>query len=445
MGEIAALCGGKYTGSDKNAAITGISTDSRSIGTGELFIPIVGERFDGHDYIQQAFELGAKAALSARSGDDGRIIYVGDTMEAMQRIARGYRDSLEVKVTAVTGSVGKTTTKEMIAAVLSEKYETHKNKGNLNNTIGVPLSVFGLEKRHRAAVFEMGMNRFGEISAETRVAGPDVAVILNIGTAHIEFLGSREGILKAKLEITEGLSAGGTLILNGDEPLLWNLKGSAGFKTLYFGCENIKCDFFASDIKQNDFESEYDVRIDGEPYHVRLPSLGIHSVMNSLAAIAVGREYGMEPEEIIRGLNSFENAEMRQNIYIKDGFKIIDDCYNANPESMLASLNVLSEINTRGRRIAVLGDMLELGDRAYDEHFALGERAEMRCDAVFLYGENMKAFIDGSKGKSRLFETREELAKTLKGYAQPGDVILFKGSRGMRIEEVRKLFLEEND
>jgi len=423
----------------EDAPVCGISTDSRTIKRGELFVPLEGKSFDGHEFIRQARENGAVAVLSAATLGDSGTLYVEDTLTALGEIAACYRRKFTAKITAVTGSAGKTTTKEMIAAVLSEQYETLKSAGNLNNAIGVPLSVLKLEKKHGAAVFEMGMNHFGEISYVAKIAQPDITVVSNIGTAHIEFLGSREGIRDAKLEILDGLVDGGVFVYNGDEPLL---RREYNCRTVKFGF-SADCDVRAENIRGSENGTAFDVFFGGEKKGMFIPAAGDHNVLNALAAVAVGMEYGISIELIARGIAGFENAGMRQNIFVRDGFKIIDDCYNANPESMAAALNVLAKTETKGRKIAVLGDMRELGRNSPEEHYKLGLLAAESADAVFLYGRETIDTLRGAGGIARRFATHEALAAALTTFAEPGDTILFKGSRGMRMENAMNFFLEK--
>ncbi|MGI6578437.1 MAG: UDP-N-acetylmuramoyl-tripeptide--D-alanyl-D-alanine ligase [Eubacteriales bacterium] len=456
--DIAGYCSAKDFEVDLGISVEGISVDSRSLRQGELFIPIIGERFDGHNFIDQARAAGAVAVLSSRKDSDPGTLYVDDTLQALLDIACGYRKRFSVKVTAITGSVGKTTTKEMIAAVLAEFAPTLKTEGNLNNLVGLPLSLLRLAGGHRAAVFEMGMNHLGEISRMTRAALPDIAVITNIGTAHIEHLGSREGILKAKTEIFEGLGEEGTVILNGDDQLLWGLRNKLPFRTVFYGIENKDCDIIGVNISQDSrVGTRFVASTPTGEMDMFLPAIGRHNILNALAAVAVGLEYtrgnvkSTDPKEVERkialGISRFRSAEMRQNILHAGGLTIIDDCYNANPDSMSAALSVLRTYPSHGKRIAVLGDMLELGDYSEQAHRSLGEEAARSSDHIFLFGtaseHTLLGAIQSGKPTSAIahFESREELANELLELAGPGDVILLKGSRGMKLEMVRDMLL----
>ena len=442
LGEVAALVGGNLSHAAPETVITGISTDTRTIRPGDLFCPLIAAR-DGHDFIPDARAAGAAAVLSSREGLHGAAVYVSDTFEALQAIAAEVRQRSGAKVAALTGSVGKTTTKEMTAAVLSQAFRTKKTEANLNNTLGVPLTLLTLTKDTQAAVVEMGMNHFGEISACTRTALPDLGIITNIGTAHIEFLGSREGIAKAKLELCEGMAAGSPILLNGDEPLLRDRPETADLRPVFFGIEGPDCGLRAEDIRITDEGTAFTVRFPGGSIPVQLSDAGRHFVYDALAAFGAGLEFGMEPEQIVRGLEQFRSG--RQQIRVESGYTIIDDCYNANPESMAAALEVLAARKTTGRRIAVLGDMLELGDHAAEAHRALGVKAAETADAVFLYGEQCANALQSAGGVARLFKTHGELAAALSRYAAPGDLLLFKGSRGMRMEKALELFLDAVD
>ena len=302
----------------------------------------------------------------------------------------------------------------------------------------------------QVAVLELGMNHFGEMSYLTSIARPNTVVITNIGTMHIEHLGTREGILKAKLEIMEGIQDDGVAVFNGDEPLLWNLREGT-HRRIYFGIENDQCDVVAEEIRPIDGGVYFTVRGLGQRFQIFVPQEGRHMVYNALAAAAVGLLKGVSPESIQYQLGLFHNTGMRQNIFEENGFIIIEDCYNAGPESMEAALRVLGEHKTEGRRIAVLGDMLELGSRAMAEHYRVGRLAAAAADLVLTYGEHSERIVTGaitggvSKKFAMHFDDQEDMASTLKRLAKPGDVILFKGSRGMHMEKVLKTFLEKED
>ena len=447
--QVAQWCDGSVAPEYANIEITGISTDTRAIQPGELFIALQGESFDGHIFVRQALEKGAGAVMTHKQMGPGvPAVFVDDTLEALGALARGYRASHSCRVIGITGSVGKTTTKEMIADILATTYRTCRTKGNHNNNVGLPLSILSIEADCEMAVMEMGMNHFREMSYLTSIARPNVALINNIGTMHIEHLGSREGILSAKMEILEGLMPGGKAIFNGDEPLLWNQREQLSEKPIYFGIENPACDIVATNIVQADGGMYFRVTGIGQEFDVFVPAEGMHIVYDALAAITVGLAENVRPERIQSALSRFRNTGSRQSIYERAGFTIIEDCYNAGPESMKAALDVLGEHRGEGRRIAALGDMLELGTCSIAEHYRLGRLAAEKADLVYAYRPHSDRVVIGAitgginnKATAR-FDTHEEMAAVLRRVAKPGDTLLFKGSRGMKMEQVLELFLE---
>lgn len=446
LAQAAQWCGGTVDPKYAQISFLGASNDSRSVKPGQLFVALEGVR-DGHDFIPAALAAGAAAVLCSHSGGDFPAIVVKDTRKALGDIAREERKRLNVKVVGVTGSVGKSTTKEMIVGILSQKYRTGKTPVNHNNDIGMPMAILALPEDTEVAVLEMGMNHFGEMAYLTSIAAPDIAVITNIGTMHIEHLGSREGILHAKLEILQGLRPGGHLIYNGDEPLLWNLRGSGSTAPHYFGLENPACDVKGSVRQEAEGCTELAVTAGEESFQVCLPVEGRHFVSDALAAVAVARLLEVPVEGIRQGLAGFRSMEGRQEIYEAGGYTIIRDCYNAGPESMAASLTVLGKKN--GRRIAVLGDMLELGVCTQAEHYRVGRIAAGKCDLLLALGKNAGRVVNGAiTGGMRpvdamAFDSAPELVRVLRAKARPGDILLFKGSRGMKMEQVLDQFLEK--
>lgn len=446
LAQAAQWCGGTVDPKYAQISFLGASNDSRSVKPGQLFVALEGVR-DGHDFIPAALAAGAAAVLCSHSGGDFPAIVVKDTRKALGDIAREERKRLNVKVVGVTGSVGKSTTKEMIVGILSQKYRTGKTPVNHNNDIGMPMAILALPEDTEVAVLEMGMNHFGEMAYLTSIAAPDIAVITNIGTMHIEHLGSREGILHAKLEILQGLRPGGHLIYNGDEPLLWNLRESGSTAPHYFGLENPACDVKGSVRQEAEGCTELAVTAGEESFQVCLPVEGRHFVSDALAAVAVARLLEVPVEGIRQGLAGFRSMEGRQEIYEAGGYTIIRDCYNAGPESMAASLTVLGKKN--GRRIAVLGDMLELGVCTQAEHYRVGRIAAGKCDLLLALGKNAGRVVNGAiTGGMRpvdamAFDSAPELVRVLRAKARPGDIILFKGSRGMKMEQVLDQFLEK--
>ena len=424
------------------AALTAVTTDSRQIPPEALFLPIKGERFDAHDFIGKAIENGAAAVMSHRENEEYPVpaLYVENTSQALLDLAGGYRTMCGGKVVGVTGSVGKTTTKELLYAVLSQGFRAQKTEGNLNNEIGLPLTLMRMTRDTEVLVAEMGMNHFGELSRMTAAAKPNLAVITNIGTSHIEFLGSREGICKAKLEILEGLQEGGAAVLCGDEPLLWDKRESLGVKTVYFGIENPACDVRAEHIMLSDDCVRFTVTAFGRSFPAEIHTAGRHNVYNALAAAAVGAVLGLSDREIADGLASF--TDLHQSIYRKDGYMIIDACYNASPDSVEASLDVLHELDVTGRRFAVLGGMRELGAYQDEGHLRCGRRAAACADVLYALGDGAEQYRDGAReagmpdGAIRIFSSHEEMAQALRENARPGDALLFKGSRYWAMEKV---------
>jgi UDP-N-acetylmuramoyl-tripeptide--D-alanyl-D-alanine ligase len=421
---------------------TEISTDTRSIIPGCLFIALRGERFDGNNYLEEAFDKGAAACLAEKPCDKGTVIVVGDTGAALLALAGAYRKLFDIPVIGITGSVGKTSTKEMICCVLSQRFKTLKNEGNRNNGVGMPLSVFSLTKEHRAAVFEMGMNSFGEISRLSLVAQPDLAVITNIGISHIEKLGSQENILKAKLEITDGLKPDGKLVVNGDDRMLKGID-AGGRQILTYGIENDNCGVFADNIMSDHSGTSFTIHYDGGSINAMLPVPGRHNVYNALAAFTCGCLLGIPPGEAVRGFENYSPTGLRQMIEDFSGITLIKDCYNASPDSMNSAFEVLKTVRVTGRRIAVLADMLELGKSSERAHRDVGKAAfDSGADMLLAYGGDAKYYCEGfleaqnsSPRPCMYFGDKGALAAALAGLMESGDAVLFKGSRGMKLEE----------
>ena len=443
--QAALWCGGEVDPKYENVEFFGANNDTRLIQPGQLFIVLQGAR-DGHDFIPMAMEKGAAAVLCSRRVGDYPAIYVEDPRTALGDIAREERKRIGCKVVGITGSVGKSTTKEMIATVLESTFRTHKTPVNHNNDIGMPMAVLAMPEDTEVAVLEMGMNHFREMAYLSSIGQPDIAAIVNIGTMHIEHLGSIEGIRQAKLEILEGMAPEGKLILNGDDAMLKELPESPVQEITYFGTGK-NCSVRAEDIREADGELSFNVTAAGCGFRVHMALEGLHFVPDAMAAIAIGLMLGVAPERIQEQLAMFRNMAGRQEIFRSGEYTIIKDCYNAGPESMAAALRVLGK--KEGRRIAVLGDMLELGDCAWAEHYRIGRIAAENAQLVYAYGPNAMRVVGGaitggmSENKARAFETREEMARTLKAIAKPGDVLLFKGSHGMHMEMVLEAFLKE--
>ena len=452
LSEIIEATGGKLLSGDSSITVAEISTNSRKISNDCLFLALKGERFDGNDFIADAFENGAVAVLTDR--DPGNIpgkslVKVGDTLKALHDIASYIRDRFAIPFIGITGSVGKTSTKEMIACALGAKYNVLKNEGNYNNEIGVPLTIFRLEPGHEAAVIEMGMSGFGEIRALTRFVRPQVGIITNIGMSHIEKLGSRQDILRAKLELLEGLQPDGLLILNGDDVLLSGVKGLLDVRTVSYGLEE-SADYQAYNIRSRGEKGiDFNIVLDGKEHTVHVPAPGVHNVYNALAALAAGRELHIPAETLIGGIAGYSPGNMRLNIIKSSGLTIINDAYNASPQSVKAAIDVLNEIEAN-RRIAVLGDMLELGSWSTDAHKETGEYAAgSSTDLIITVGEAAAHIADGAieaglpRSGIAVLANNDEAVRYLRNIIRQGDAILVKGSRGMMMEEIVDSLISE--
>ena len=423
------------------APISEVCTDSRKLTEGCLFLPWVGEKFDGHDFIDSALEKGAAGCLCARVPeklrDDKFYIQVADTRLALRALASFWRDRFEIPFVQITGSVGKTTTKEMVASVLSAKYNTLKTQGNFNNDIGTPLTLLGLEEGQEAAVIETGMNHFGEIEYLGAMVRPDIAVISNVGDAHIEFLGSREGILQAKCEILTHLKKGGLAVLNGDDALL-NTVQENGFRIIRCG-QSAHCGARIEDLVDRGVEGITCTVVTGKDrYCLTIPAPGAHMAYAASIAVAVGEELGLSREEIIRGVAAYEPTGSRMRVlrFAEDRI-VLDDCYNANPQSVAAALEVLAKTECE-RKVAVLGDMGELGDLTDQAHYNMGALAAMLgIDLVIAIGPKAARIADGAEmGGTRAlhFETKEEVA--IQAPLESGTAMLVKASHAMHFEDL---------
>lgn len=444
--QAAQWCGGRIDPKYKDVTFIGANNDTRKLTSGQLFVALQGVR-DGHEFIPAALEKGAAAVLCSRCDGDFPAIVVDDPRLALGQIAKHERCRLDMQVVGITGSVGKTTTKEMVAAVLEKNYRVRKTPVNHNNDVGMPMAILSMPEDTQIAVLEMGMNHFREIAYLSEIANPDVAVIVNIGTMHIEYLGSMEGILQAKLEILEGMKPNGKVILNGDDPLLWNQhKTLSG--AIYFGENNPESAVRASNVRICAEKTGFAVNSKNGSFSVQLPMEGAHYVADALAAITVGLEFKISPEDICDALAEFQNADGRQEVFQAGPYTIIKDCYNAGPESMAAALAVLH--SKPGRRVAVLGDMLELGTCTQAEHYKVGRLAAENADILLAYGPNSSRMLNGAitggmpAKRAQAFEDRDKLCDTLERLARPGDVILVKGSRGMRMELILERFLKKD-
>ncbi len=433
--------------------ITSVSTDTRTIKPNSVFIALKGESFDGHDYGARACELGAQAVISERAIEGAKCIIVDSTERALLQLASYYRRKFSIPMVGITGSVGKTTTKDMIALVLSKKYNTLKTEGNHNNEIGLPLTLFGIEDSTEAAVIEMGMSHLGEISRLSMCCEPTAAVITNIGHSHIENLGSQQGILKAKMEILDGADYMAPLILSADDKLLSQIESHHGRRLIFYSIKKKTADVYASDIKMDEGGTSFNINwasgaatgtANGGKQAARVNCPGEHNVKNALAAFCVGLTLDIPPKDMIEAIAQFRPQGIRQNIKDVHGMKFIVDCYNAAPDSIKAALSTLTQITNKsgGRKVVVLSDMLELGKQSRSLHKLTGEYvASAKANKLYCCGNDARYYVDGAikKGMSQedccYFESKSDMIDTLKRELKQGDVVLFKGSRGMKLEE----------
>ncbi len=447
-------CTGGTTHSPGTGAARGVSTDSRSLPDGALFVALRGERFDGHDHLAAAFRRGAWGALIAadvleRSGlrrqmaafPDRAVVVVADTERALGDLARCHREALDIRVVGITGSNGKSTTKEMTAAIVAERWRVHKNKGNLNNLIGLPLTILELDERHEIAVLEMGMNRKGEIRRLAAIASPDVGVVTNVGPVHLEHLGTIDDVIAAKAELLEGLGPAATAVINDDDPATARLRSALRGPAVTFGL-GTRADVRADRVRLGPAGSSFTLLSPAGAVAVTIPFPGEHNVRNALAAAAAAAVLGVELEEIREGLRKAPPLDMRfTELKFRGGIRIINDAYNANPVSMRAALDSLGLIEGRPRRAAVLGDMLELGGHADEAHRALGvEAGRAGLDLIVAVGEFAPLVAEGARaggGDGQHIEVAAdsgEAADILRGWLRPGDLVLLKGSRGVGLE-----------
>lgn len=437
--DIAGFCGGELTGNGETI-ITSVTNDSRKVQDNSLYIALKGERFDGNDFIEAALLGGASAAAGeAESAFEKPYIKIRDGKRALMDIAKGYRAKFDIPSVAVTGSVGKTTTKEIISSVLSEKFCTLKTEGNFNNEIGMPLMALKLEDTHQIAVFEMGMSGFGEISNMTRIAKPDMAIISNIGMSHIGKLGSRENILKAKLEIAEGLKPNGVLAVNGDDEYLSGIK----IPCIKYGLGE-SCDIRAFNVSSDSAGCSFETEMHGKMYKIRVNIPGSHNVYNALAAVAAGIHFGVAPDDIVRGIAEASSVGNRMKKEKCGGINLISDCYNASPDSMRAAFEVLRGVS--GRKIAVLADMLEMGSFSEKAHLETGKELSF-ADVVVAFGDFGKFIAEGARSSGVkdvfYFEKKCDICMFLKNFLKDGDNVLVKGSNGMKLSEICE-FIEVN-
>ena len=444
--DILKVTNGKLICGNENEECKKFTRDSREVKNGDVYIALKGENFDGNDFCKMAIKNGAKVCIVSKDIEQGEgsnttIIKVDDTLKAMQEIATYKRSLYNIPVVAVTGSVGKTSTKDLIASVVSQKYKTLKTKGNYNNEIGLPLTILELQDEE-AMVVEMGMNHFGEIRKLTNIAKPTISVITNIGTAHIGNLGSRENILKAKLEILEGMQ-GNTVIINNDNDLLnkWAKENFDKYNIITFGIKN-KSKYMATSIKGFEDKSEYILNCDEEDLNnkkIIVPVGGEHFILNSLCSIAVGKCLDINSDMIIEGVYKLDLSKKRMEIIkAKCGAMIINDTYNANYDSMSAAISYLKNIKDRNK-IAVLGDMLELGKYSKELHEKVGKEIDKNIDCLITVGDEAKYIANNAKAKEIIcFNNNEEAIQKIKNIISKDDAILLKASNGMRFFDIVK-------
>lgn len=452
---IALACQGKlYTDeSYSDREIDGVVIDSRQVKKNHLFIAVKGERVDGHSYIEAAFKSGAAAVICEQAPDPvcGPFILVENSLQALKDIAKWYRTRLNIKLVGITGSVGKTSSKEFISSVLAEKYQVLKTEGNFNNEIGLPLTILKIRDFHELAVIEMGISDFGEMHRLSDIARPDICVITNIGQCHLENLGTREGILKAKSEIFDFLDEKGSICVNGDDDMLATIESVKGIKPVRFGLNKSNAftvnDVYASDIQAKGlFGSSCNIHVTGSIIPVEIPIPGEHMILNALAAAAVGTILSVDKDAIVKGIKAVKPVSGRSNIIRKDKLTVIDDCYNANPVSTKAAIDLLAMADNR--KLAIVGDMFELGEHELALHEEVGEYAATAAiDVLICIGKLSSAMYKGAQkraeGSKQLiyFESREEFLKEYKSIINKDDTILVKASHGMGFDKIVEALL----
>ncbi len=430
---------GELISGNPDELIKEITTDSRKSGEGVLFVPLMGEKVDGHSFIDSALERGAISLSQYDKDYKGTVIKVRDTKKALGDIARYYKLKYPVRTVGITGSVGKTTTKDMIYAVMNEEFCSHKTPNNYNNDIGVPLTIFGIEEEHSAAVIEMGMNHFGEISYLTSIVKPECAVITNVGMSHIENLGSREGIFRAKMEITEGFTKANTLIVNGDNEYLRKIEDTE-YKVIKFGMNRAN-DVYAKDIVNNGLLGvEFTAVYDGGEIHIEVSQPGVHNVYNALSAVCVGLALEIEPEKIAMGLRNCQYTASRLEIIRCGDIEIINDCYNSSPDSVRAAFKVMAETNKESK-VAILGDNLEMGDFAIKAHYELGKDAvDSGITMLITAGEFAEEIARGARdnglGAVVSYKTTDELCQRVTELVPKNSCVLIKASHGMNFYKI---------
>jgi UDP-N-acetylmuramoyl-tripeptide--D-alanyl-D-alanine ligase len=448
LAQIAQFAAGSLSCRDGTVVIERISTDSRTIKRGELFVALRGENFDGHNFIEAVAKSGAAGAIvdlnwPAKVPQDFALIRANDTLQAYQQLAANYRKSLALRVVAITGSNGKTSTKDFAAAVLARRFRVTKTQGNFNNHVGLPRTILEATARDEVAVWEIGMNHPGEIAALAKIAAPDVGIVTNIGVAHIEFMGSRERIAEEKGALAEAVPVEGTVILNADDPFTRSIASRTRGKVVLAG--STAGTIRASEVNQSGSGTDFTILEGGHRCRAQLPVPGLHMVQNALLAVAAGRVFGLSLEECAAGLIAAPLTKARLQVKEAHGVQFLDDSYNANPDSMKAALRTLVELDAQGQRIAVLGEMRELGEESESGHREVGETAAtLKVDYLIAIGNVARTIAEearraGLQNSSTVASTAEA-AELLAELAKPGDLVLIKGSRLARTEQVIEAF-----
>ena len=452
LSQIAYFAGISLSSGDGTVVINKVSTDSRTIKPGEVFVALRGENFDGHDFVETVAKSGATGALvdanwNGNVPNNFVLLRAADPLQAYQALAANYRKSLTLKVLAITGSNGKTSTKDFAASVLARKFRVTKTEGNFNNHVGLPRTILEATSDDEVGVWEIGMNHPGEIAALSKIAAPDAAIITNVGAAHIEFMGSREAIAREKGALAEAVRPQGTVILNADDPFSQGIAARATAKVVFAGTTGGTVR--ANEISQSADGSEFTILEGAHRCRAQLPVAGLHMVQNALLAIAAGRAFGLSIEECAAGLAAAPLTKARLQIKEIGGVQFLDDSYNANPDSMKAALRTLVELDTEGKRIAVLGEMRELGVESERGHREVGETAAtLGVDRLITIGDAAQLIAEGARtaGLDKVSSARStaEAARLLGEIAEPGDLVLIKGSRAARTEEVIEQFGSQN-
>ena len=448
ISQIAKFAGASLSSGDGTVLIDKVRTDSRTLKRGELFVALRGENFDGHNFVEAVAKASAAGAIvesnwKGELPDTFALIRAEDTLQAYQELAANYRRSLSLKVVAITGSNGKTSTKDFAAAVLARRFRVTKTEGNFNNHVGLPRTILEATSRHEVAVWEIGMNHPGEVAALARLAMPDVSIVTNIGVAHIEFMGSLEAIAAEKGALAEAVGAQGTVILNADDPFTNSISARTRSKVLLAG--TTAGTIRASEISQSESGTDFTILEGAHRCRAQLPVPGLHMVQNALLAVAAGRVFGLSLEDCAAGLVAAPLTKARLQIKEIQGVHFLDDSYNANPDSMKAALHTLVELDADGKRIAVLGEMRELGSESEHGHREVGETAAaLKVDHLITIGNVAATIAQAAEraglGKSTAVQSTSEAAELLSEIAAPGDLVLIKGSRAARTEEVIEQF-----